>query len=1091
MSDDHQFTNTHDDESDIASFSSEDSQEPYFHVATGKILPAREAWHLLAAEGHSRFISKLSGVSNTSKGKGRGGRSNSSSGVGGGASKSVFRNRLNTGDSTSSGGGGTSIVSGVVKDGDGGSSVVSISTSTAEHQSTTTKATAPTPSIQPSLTEDSQISSTSEIQHTQITQSSIDRALHPNLGTTPNPLSPKNVTSPGAGDSDDEETDPIILRAKAMALAAQNGQQLTPEQLLLIAQPDVQQQKLIEETRKAKELQLQQHQQQQSFIGSGIQQMGADLKKFIESEKEKPVMQWGADLGKFFDEHKGGGGSMKVGMEGASSEGATAANDGVGVGKEQGGESSPRKKMEGFGTDPFANRNSPASAGRRKSLMGGGGGDTPDEKLGSTTPSSAPNDDCKTSSTPGKASLWASMPPLPTLNGSISSILLAKPVAVPADSEPARLSAVLWKRRSGFGKHSTTKAWEKRRVELRGTKLMYYQSPEEEQAARSTAATPRDGAGESEHVASSVTPGNLSQSTNTPNDSVHAPPSLQKRVSLFEQAAQAAEQRIQTAKDELSRMAVAAGIEKPPSADTPRGILDISKERATVAASLGHSGSPTPFCISIKTRGQTTYKFCFDNHSIMMEWLAALTDVVVQSSLDIVNTETGKNWEMENYCLERRSDKRSENGVVDSPVLERKNSSASMLKAAFDDNIASVTGHDATSVGSDQNEWTLSGNNLYAALAMTNTALVLARSSSTSIDRYWMMLVLTNFGIWQLCTRPKVSRRQQAKRLSSSEIGESSTSPKLLFKPIAGKSTIKVATVNEPALNKDGDQFPAWVPMQSSGLEVRSHGYLASKTKISAPADLYECIGTDCFASNARIPDIAPRVVLPDVQFSVGDSPKTWKSPDIMVISVSIPTEAPSFGKSTDDGQGTTMVGYFKMKEETRAILRRITAADYDASTDTADDELDVQKRITNGVRLWERYCKQAPNDPEFQARFKLVPHANLVELGCPAYIAKYNGKPVLIKRNQVTGFFTDYPALNAMEFDISLHPFPYLFKQATSYLKENYFDKAVVTFGFVVEGRCDDELPEVMIGAMRVCYPSPKYIVSGEKFFAGTSKTS
>eukprot|EP00970_Alexandrium_tamarense_P003061 scaffold439_cov76-Alexandrium_tamarense.AAC.1 len=68
-----------------------------------------------------------------------------------------------------------------------------------------------------------------------------------------------------------------------MALAAQNGQQLTPEQLLLIAQPDVQQQKLIEETRKAKELQLQQqHQQQQSFIGSGIQQMGADLKKFIE-----------------------------------------------------------------------------------------------------------------------------------------------------------------------------------------------------------------------------------------------------------------------------------------------------------------------------------------------------------------------------------------------------------------------------------------------------------------------------------------------------------------------------------------------------------------------------------------------------------------------------------------------------------------------------------------------------------------------------------------------------------------------------------------------------------------------------------------
>ena len=51
-------------------------------------------------------------------------------------------------------------------------------------------------------------------------------------------------------DDDEEENDPIILRAKAMALAARNGQKLTPEQLQLIAQPDVQQQKLIEEAKR-------------------------------------------------------------------------------------------------------------------------------------------------------------------------------------------------------------------------------------------------------------------------------------------------------------------------------------------------------------------------------------------------------------------------------------------------------------------------------------------------------------------------------------------------------------------------------------------------------------------------------------------------------------------------------------------------------------------------------------------------------------------------------------------------------------------------------------------------------------------------
>jgi hypothetical protein len=137
-----------------------------------------------------------------------------------------------------------------------------------------------------------------------------------------------------------------------------------------------------------------------------------------------------------------------------------------------------------------------------------------------------------------------------------------------------------------------------------------------------------------------------------------------------------------------------------------------------------------------------------------------------------------------------------------------------------------------------------------------------------------------------------------------------------------------------------------------------------------------------------------------------------------------------------------------------------------------------------NGVRLWEQYCKQAPSDPSFQARFKLIPSANLEELGCPVYIAKYNGKPVLIKRNQVTGFLTNYPSLNVMSFEISFHPFPYLFKQAMAYLKD-YFDNTIGSFGFVIEGRNDDELPEVMIGAMKVCYPGPSLICSVEDFFS------
>jgi hypothetical protein len=77
-------------------------------------------------------------------------------------------------------------------------------------------------------------------------------------------------------------------------------------------------------------------------------------------------------------------------------------------------------------------------------------------------------------------------------------------------------------------------------------------------------------------------------------------------------------------------------------------------------------------------------------------------------------------------------------------------------------------------------------------------------------------------------------------------------------------------------------------------------------------------------------------------------------------VSISIPTEAPSIGKRTDDGPGTTVVGYFKMKESTRTILRRITADGYDSSADNTESGVDAQKQITNGVKLWEEVSHNA-----------------------------------------------------------------------------------------------------------------------------------
>jgi hypothetical protein len=310
------------------------------------------------------------------------------------------------------------------------------------------------------------------------------------------------------------------------------------------------------------------------------------------------------------------------------------------------------------------------------------------------------------------------------------------------------------------------------------------------------------------------------------------------------------------------------------------------------------------------------------------------------------------------------------------------------------------------------------------------------------------------------------------------------------MKPVAGTTTLKIQHPKDSP-EKDGQVFGAWLAPSGETLDVRSHGYKTTNKKVPSPGELYECLHVDIFESPKRYPDMAGRVTLPKVQFE-GDhvGPKTWHSPDVFVISVALPTEPPSLRGGGDDGGGYTITMYFAMHQDTRDILRRVTSDTYDPLAESKPT--DIQKSKVNAVKLFEEWCRRAPTDPAFQSRFKLVPNAqNLKEIGMPSWISKYNGKPVLIKRPGQTGFLFSHPELSCMEFDISLHPFPYLAKQAICYMKENFFEKVVVTFGFCIEGRSDDELPECVIGLMQLCYPDPQYAIQAADFFAGTSPKS
>lgn len=688
------------------------------------------------------------------------------------------------------------------------------------------------------------------------------------------------------------------------------------------------------------------------------------------------------------------------------------------------------------------------------------------------------------------------------------------------EASPVILSSLVWKRRSGMGKYSGN-SWERRKLVIRGNLLAYYKA----------------GIEDSEDSVSDYGVDLLSPTSMDDEE---------KKPTWLEQAA------INLAK---SNVATSLGIGMQDDDPTkPRGMMDLVKEKAAVCASMGHSGAPTPFCLSIKVGGDTKWKLCFESHQLQMRWLASLTDLVVKSCVDSYNSqllaaadprvslklsntkemwyppprldgESGtKLWTMDNYYVGSRDITGKLSTFAEENVLHLEDSEEEQelcAKSIIEEVVEEVSTDD---VAEKENTPFRPGRviretDVYLAAAIVNIALLFSHASSTTPNRFWHVATFANLGLFYLLfkqehderentqrsnaaatarrakvmlTAPKKNvKAKSATRLSATPAIEVDTKGKSkVFTPLAGSTTVRIAEPRDSPV-RNGQIFAAWRVCPPETLMVRSHGYKSTKKKIPSPGSLYECVTVDIFTSSNVCLDIAARVVLPKVNFDDGPGPKTWKSPDIFVITVSLPTEAPAsvFAPSTDDGVGYTACMYYVMREDTRDILRRVTADDYNPSKEIIGDK---QKSKVNAVKLFEQWCRRAPNDPDFQARFKFVPYvSNVKECGLPGWMQGYNGKPILIKRKNKTGYLHCHPELSAMEFDVSLHPFPYVAKQAFSYLFQNVAKDVVVIFGFVVESRDDDELPECLIGLTEVCYPNPEHSQLDSDVFAGTSPKS
>jgi hypothetical protein len=87
-------------------------------------------------------------------------------------------------------------------------------------------------------------------------------------------------------------------------------------------------------------------------------------------------------------------------------------------------------------------------------------------------------------------------------------------------------------------------------------------------------------------------------------------------------------------------------------------------------------------------------------------------------------------------------------------------------------------------------------------------------------------------------------------------------------------------------------------------------------------------------------------------------------------------------------------------------------------------------------------------------------------QLGFSSLIVSYNAKPVVIRR---TG--TLFRGPNYLEFDIHVHKFDYVAKQGI-YQISSLCGNMYMQVGFVIEGREDKELPEILFGCVAVNRP-------------------